>query len=108
MANVYSLHQPGAMHYLIQHFGNPESTLVAGDLYITTMPRRDLPSGSTRRAPDMLIAFDVEPEAYDERNGYVIEEQGKPPDFVLEVASPSTASKDIGEKRGRLRGAWDS
>ena len=99
MTNVYSLHQPSAMYHLIQHFGNPESTLVAGDLFITTTPRRDLPSGSTRRAPDMLVAFDVDPEAYDERNGYLIEEQGKPPDFVLEVASASTASEDTGPKR---------
>ena len=32
-------------------------------------------------------------------NGYVISEQGKPPDFVLEVASESTANIDTGAKR---------
>ena len=32
-------------------------------------------------------------------NGYVISEQGKPPDLVLEVASESTAGRDLGVKR---------
>ena len=32
-------------------------------------------------------------------NGYVISEQGKPPDFVLEVASPSTGRRDTVDKR---------
>ena len=31
--------------------------------------------------------------------GYAIETQGKPPDFVLEVASPHTYRNDIGPKR---------
>ena len=34
--------------------------------------------------PDLLVAFDVDPAAYEASNGYVIAEQGKPPDFVLE------------------------
>ncbi len=32
-------------------------------------------------------------------NGYIIEEQGKPPDFVLEIASRTTGRWDITEKR---------
>ena len=51
-----------------------------------------------RRRPDLLVAFDVSAEMYAEHNGYIISEQGKPPDFVMEVASPSTASKDTGVK----------
>ena len=49
--------------------------------------------------PDLLVAFDVDPAAYDASNGYIIEEQGKPPDFVLEIASPRTGRIDVGEKR---------
>ena len=45
------------------------------------------------------MAFDVDPELYFGSNGYVISEQGKPPDFVLEVASASTATEDLGVKR---------
>ena len=99
LANFISLSRPGFVHHLAQHLGDPESTLLAADLYITTWPRRELPSGATHRVPDLLVAFEVDPAAYRARNGYVIEEQGKPPDFVLEVASPSTASEDTGAKR---------
>ena len=99
MTNFYSLSKPGFVHHLAEHLGDPETTLVAGDLFITTRAGRPLPSGAALRVPDLLIAFDVDPAAYRARNGYLIEEQGKAPDFVLEVASPSTASKDIGEKR---------
>ena len=49
--------------------------------------------------PDLLVAFGVDPAAYEASNGYVISEQGKPPNFVLEVASESTADIDVGEKR---------
>ena len=49
--------------------------------------------------PDLLIAFDVDPEAYQSSNAYVISEQGKPPDFVLEIASRGTWREDTGEKR---------
>ena len=39
------------------------------------------------------------PAIYQANNGYVVSEQGKPPDFVLEVASASTATTDTGAKR---------
>ena len=51
------------------------------------------------RYPDLLIAFDVNPELYRRRRAYVIEDQGKPPDFVMEVASPSTRRVDSTTKR---------
>ena len=50
-------------------------------------------------APDLLVAFNVDPEAYRDSNGYVISEQGKPPDFVMEIASRSTGRQDVVEKR---------
>ena len=99
MTSVKHLHQPGNTHHLVQHFGNPESNLVSAELYITMMPERRLPSGLARRYPDLLIALGVDPEAYYESNGYIIGQQPKPPDFVLEVASPSTADQDTGPKR---------
>ena len=51
------------------------------------------------RRPDLLVAFGVDPAAYKASNGYIVSEQGKPPDFVLEVASASTAEIDVGAKR---------
>ena len=96
---VDHLHQPGNTHHLLQHLGNPDTTLVTAECYITMMPERRLPSGRTRRVPDLLIAFDVDPALYREDNGYIVQTQGKAPDFVLEVASRSTGSEDIGPKR---------
>ncbi len=90
----------GNAHHLLQHFiergGRPETMLVGGELYLSPdfgVGRRGL------RVPDLLVAFDVDIEAYYRSNAYVISEQGKPPDFVLEVASPSTARVDTGVKR---------
>ena len=48
------------------------------------------------RYPDMLIAFDADPEACRRSNGCIIAEQGKPPDFALEIGSPSTGHVDAG------------
>ena len=45
------------------------------------------------------MAFGVDPAAIFARNGYVISEVGKPPDFVLEVASESTGRRDYTHKR---------
>ena len=49
-------------------------------------------------APDLLVVFDAGPAGYRESNGYIISEQGKPPDFVLEIASRSTGQQDTVEK----------
>ena len=96
MTTVDQLHEPGHTHHLSQYLGSLDTTLVTAERYIV----REFGSPATeRRAPDLLVAFDVDPIAYRRRNGYVIAEQGKPPDFVLEVASPSTARTDVGEKR---------
>ena len=46
-----------------------------------------------------MVAFGVDAEAYKADNGYVVSEQGKPPDFVLEVASESTGDLELGPKR---------
>ena len=43
-------------------------------------------------APDLLIAFDVGPETYHRGNDVGIAEQGKRPNFVLEVASASATN----------------
>ena len=51
------------------------------------------------RYPDLLVAFDVDPDAFNSSNAYVIREQGKPPDFVLEIASPRSRRRDLVTKR---------
>ena len=86
----------GNAYHLIQHLGNHETTLVAGDRYLALAPTRSL---AGVRYPDMLVAFGVDPAAYKASNAYVISEQGKPPDFVLEIASRSTGLIDVTDKR---------
>ncbi len=54
---------------------------------------------NNRVEPDLLVAFGVEPASILPRNGYIIREVGKPPDFVMEVASESTHRRDTGFKR---------
>lgn len=50
--------------------------------------------------PDGYIVFGVDARTIEtERRSYRIDEWGVPPAFVLEVASESTARRDLGEKR---------
>ena len=49
-----------------------------------------------RIAPDVLVAFGVGTHS---RSSYLVWKEGKPPDWVLEVASPSTAANDLDYKR---------
>ena len=86
----------GNVHFLVHHFGREDTTIYGGRLYI--VPRPGTPSDHWQ-VPDLLIAFDVDSSLYYRSNGYVISEQGKPPDLVLEVASESTAERDLGVKR---------
>ena len=68
----------------------PADALVAADVLV--YPKR----GSRKsRAPDVLVALGV---GTHHRMSYFVWEEGKPPDWVLEVASPSTKEKDLGDK----------
>ena len=98
------IYQHGNNRYLALHFGNPDTTLVVADRWIVASPEDNR---ARARRPDLLIAFNVSPEDYAASNGYIISEQGKPPDFVMEVASESTADVDTGAKRTDYA-AWAS
>ena len=96
MSQFDSLFKHGNSHHLAVHLGNPDTTLVEADRWIVPDASFD-----KRRAryPDLLVAFDVSPADYAASNGYIVSEQGKAPDFVLEVASASTAAADLNQKR---------
>ena len=96
MTSLKYLHEPGQTHHLSQYLGNHDTTLVTGERYVVSGPAF---VANESRYPDLLVAFDVDPVAYETRNGYVVSEQGKPPDFVMEVASRRTASDDLGVKK---------
>ncbi len=54
---------------------------------------------NVRVLPDYYFAVGIDPEIIYDRGIYRTWVQGKPPDFVLEVASPSTARNDETTKR---------
>ena len=89
MTSAKHLAEKGNMYLLIEHLGNPETTIVKSELYLAL----GLRGQSGYRVPDLLVAFDVDPELYEMNNGYAISEQRKPPDFVLEIASPPPERK---------------
>ena len=83
-------------HVLRNHFSGQPTTLVDTGAFVFY----DVNDMSRRRfRPDLYAVFGVDKAAAYRRNGYVIEEAGKPPDFALEVASPSTYRYDMGRKR---------
>lgn len=80
------------------HFRDVLGAWVNGDTfiyYVEGNPRRSV-------SPDCYVAIGLSEESLEsiERNNvYLVWEVGKAPDFVLEIASPSTASRDLGSKR---------
>ncbi len=98
MTSFQHLSINGNAYLLNHHLGHSETTIVTGELFLTRTPRA--PSRE-RVAPDLMVAFNAKPEAFKASNGYIVSEQGKPPDFVMEIASPKTGSYDVGEKRDR-------
>ena len=95
MTNFNHMNLTDNTHHLVHHFGNPDTTLVAGEHYVSS----DRPETMTGlRYPDLIVAFRVNPAAYYQSNAYIVSEQGKPPDFVLEIASPGTVAEDMNNK----------
>ena len=89
-----------AVSRLRAHFRDIENALVSGNTFIYYAegdPRRNV-------APDCYVSFNLSDAALEslskERNNtYLLWEVGKPPDFVMEIGSPSTADRDMGFKR---------
>ena len=80
---------------LEDYFSHRPDVLVNGEGYLCY----DTRDRTNWTVPDCVVAFGVDPGAIDARNGYVISEVGKPPEFVLEVASSSTGQRDVTVKR---------
>ncbi len=91
MMNTRHIHDDGSQSALRLYLGQPDTTIVLGEVPLYWEAPR---SRTGVRVPDLLIAFDVRPAHILAQEGYAIREQGKPPDFVLEVASDSTAWHD--------------
>ena len=95
MQNTRFLNEPAHLPALRARLGFSASTVVTSEAPIgwNTSQRRGL------LQPDLLIAFDVDGSVVIAEQGYSIDYHGKPPDFVLEIASPTTSRRDETDKR---------
>ena len=85
----------GTLRTFFRNIGDCE---VNGDVFIYYV------EGDNRRSvsPDCFVVFGLSEDALEslsERNTYLLWEVGKPPDFILEIGSPSTGNVDTGRKR---------
>ena len=92
-----SLHLDDQAHQatLRRHFGSDDTTIVLSEIPVRQSPGQQ----EGHRIPDLLIAFGVDRALAVRHKGYSIRDQGKPPDFVLEIASESTGEEDYTCKR---------
>lgn len=95
MQSMETLHNVGCVGTLKRRFGARDSTLVYGEVPI---------SGSMGvrlgiRVPNLVISFDCDPARVKDQWGYAVDEQGKPPDFALELATKTAGVVDYSEKR---------
>ena len=96
MTCIRAIHMNGNSHALKVHFTDRPNTTVDADRYTSRIPTLNI-KGIVY--PDLLIAFNTDPNALERSNAYVISEQGKPPDFILEIASQKTRTFDRATKR---------
>ena len=89
MTSFKQLAENGNAARMKAYLGRGETTIVSGERYVCAEP------GAPRRYPDLLVAFDAAPDLYEADNGYVVSEQGKAPDLVLEIASGHTWRTDV-------------
>ena len=95
MNNPWYLTEPGYQGALKLFFGNNDTTFVLSETPLSW-------EGGERTdtlIPDLLVAFDVQRHLIQYQRGYAITTHGKPPAFVLEVASGSTRRRDNTDKR---------
>ena len=100
MQNSIYLDRPAHQAVLSRHFGNPDTTIILSEIPVNLRPSQQ----RDQRIPDLLIAFNVDPDTAIAQRGYATLEQGKPPDFVLEVASLTTGRNDYVDKRADYAG----
>ena len=95
MQNTSHLHRRSILTSLAIHIGNPETTLVHGEVPVALT----LDPWGEYRIPDLIVVYDCDIALVEEQRGFAIDRQGKAPDFVLEVASPTAGRVDYTDKR---------
>ena len=95
MQNWLHLYETSIVTSLGIHFVDSPDVTVASEVPVgPSLPVRD-----DARIPDLMVVRGGDRELMEEQRGYAIDRQGKAPDFVLEVASPTTGRADYTDKR---------
>lgn len=95
MRNSVYLDLPGYQTGLHLHFGADDTTLVISEAALGW----NLSQSEGVFYPDLMIAFNVDRAAVIRAQGIAIDDVGKPPEFVMEIASKRTAARNYGIKR---------
>ena len=95
MQNWLHLYETSIVTSLAFHFVDEPDVTVASEVPVGP----GLPVRDDARIPDLMVVRGGDRELMEEQRGYAIDWQGKAPDFVLEVASPTTGRADYTDKR---------
>ncbi len=81
------------------HYPHHPDIIIGSEIPIYYGERDSITRRFSHIRPDILIALNVDAAAIRRRVGYDPVQNGKPPDVVVEIASPSTYRNDMGRKR---------
>ena len=95
MQNWLYLYDTSVITSLAIHYADQPNVTVASEVPVGL----SLPVRNNARIPDLMVVRDGDRALMEEQRGYAIDRQGKAPDFVLEVASPTTGRADYTDKR---------
>ena len=95
MQNWLYLYDTSVITSLAIHYADQPNVTVASEVPVGP----NMPVRNNARIPDLMVVRDGDRALMEEQRGYAIDRQGKAPDFVLEVASPTTGRVDYTDKR---------
>ncbi len=95
MENYIHMYRPGHPGALHRHLGMSNTIVVLGEAPLRWTPGQQ----QGHRIPDLTVSFNADMDLATRQKGYSIVDQGKPPDFVLEIASETTGRQDYTDKR---------
>ena len=81
---------------LFELFGKLPNTFINGNVFIYYRVGGEL----KWIAPDLIVSFSVDTDLIRDAGSYFLWAMGKPPEFVMEIGSASTADRDLTEKLG--------
>ncbi len=75
-------------------FGQEEMVYISGNMFIYYVPGNRL----RHMAPDVFVVIGIPKTRIPERRRFLVWEEGKGPDFIIELTSPTTREEDLEDK----------